>query len=82
MCIEACVHRCKCAYYAYVFQLCALCSPPECVKQWLVEEDCLHAVHVEVTHVHLQHLQTLEQVQERPLLVRQDLGLEALLLDP
>ena len=43
------------------------------MKQRLVEEDSLHGVQVKVTHIHLQHLQPLEQVEEGDHLVRQDL---------
>ena len=39
-------------------------SAPEGVKERLVEEDGLHGVQVEVTYVHLEDLEPLEEVEE------------------
>ena len=38
---------------------------PEGVKERLVQQNGLHRVEVEVTHVHLEHLQALEKVEKR-----------------
>ena len=38
---------------------------PEGMEEGLVQEDGLHGVKVEVAHVHLEHLQALEKVEER-----------------
>ena len=45
----------------------------ECMEKRLIEEDSLHGVKVEVTDVHLQDLQTFEQVEEGDHLTWQDL---------
>ena len=43
------------------------------MEKRLIEEDSLHGVKVEVTDVHLQDLQTLEQVEEGDHLTWQNL---------